>query len=346
MTVTMDDVAKRAGVSKAAVSLALNNKPGVSLDLQDVILKTAEELGYRLPDRRPLKRTSERKSIAIVHQEHPSSGPQPGPVFLKYLEGIQSVLGNQDANLTLVTNYGEDENHTFGLQLLEGDQYPLDGVILMGWSAHRDGRIFRRFLEKETPMVVLGRNWADLPVNTVGQDHRLQASMALDHLLQLGHRKIAFVARAAEQQYDWFERRLHCYREAMAKIEQPVDEALIVLAEDTAEAEAVKRLVQQQPDVTAIFATDDAKAVNVMRGLREIGQQIPGDISVIGLDGSMESPKGYPALTTVAIPSVEVGSLGAELLLKQIENRHLHYAHIVVRTELVAGASCAAPKPA
>ncbi len=343
MPVTMDDIAKQVGVSKAAVSLALNNKPGISPDLQDIVLKTADELGYRLPDRRSVKRASGRKSIAVVHQEHPDSGPQPAPIFSKYLEGIQAFIGDQDINLNLITNYGSDDTQSLGFQLLEGEQLGLDGIILMGLSAHREGRIFHRFLEKEMPMVIIGRKWIEWPVNTVGQDHYLHAALAMDHLVELGHRKIAFVGREVEPKYDWFAKRLECYKDTLVKMGEPVDESLIVLAEGAGEADAVKTLVKQRPDITAVFATNDRNAISIMRGLRETGLQVPRDISVIGLDDAVESPPGFPGLTTVGLPMVEMGYLAAELLMKNIENRYLHYAHIVVRSELIERESCAPP---
>jgi DNA-binding LacI/PurR family transcriptional regulator len=96
----------------------------------------------------------------------------------------------------------------------------------------------------------------------------------------------------------------------------------------------------RRPDVTAIFAVHDAKAIEAMQGLRDMGLRVPEDVSVIGQDDARQSPEGYPALTTVRFSHMEVGYLAAELLLKQIENEEITRGNIWVRSHLVERESC------
>jgi LacI family transcriptional regulator len=341
MPTTMADVAERAGVSKSTVSLVLNNRPSVSPELRHAVLKAADELGYRPPSRRAQKRSSENRSIIVVHYEIGSAAPQTPSIFLDYVAGIQAFAHDKKVNLTFITDYRE-ERQQLGFHLLSDEHLPTDGAILMGWGARRDGQLLQRFLDRGLPIVVLSRNWPDLPISTVGQDHHQQACIALDYLVGLGHVKIAFLASRGDRRHEWFDWRLECYRKTMLRVNDQVDKELIAIGKDG--YEAAQSLMARRPDVTAIFAIEDANALEAVRGLQEMGLHVPADVSVIGLDDTAQPPEGCPALTTVAFPHFEVGYLAAELLLKQIEDKELYYSNVVVRSKLVERDSCAPPR--
>ncbi|MBN1935314.1 MAG: LacI family DNA-binding transcriptional regulator [Anaerolineae bacterium] len=341
MPPTMTEVAERAGVSKSTVSLVLNNKPSVSTELQRVVLAAADELGYHLPRRRSQKGAVLNKSIVVVHYEWRSAEPHADSIFVDYISGIQSFVQDKNINLTFMTNYREGHQQ-LGYHLLSDGHIVADGAIIMGRGARHDGQLLHQFLERGIPMVVLSRNWPDLPISTVGQDHHQQACIALDHLIGLGHRRIAFLASEVDRQHDWFEWRIECYRQAVLRVNGQVDEELIVLGHDG--FEAAQTLIKKRPDVTAIFAVQDLNAAAAVRGLQEMGVHVPQDISIIGLDDTAEAIEGRPALTTVSFPHAEVGYLAAELLLRQIENDSLYYSNITVRSRLVERESCAAPR--
>jgi DNA-binding LacI/PurR family transcriptional regulator len=337
----MADVAERAGVSKSTVSLVLNNRPSVSPELRQAVLKAADELGYRPPGRRSQRRSSENRSIIVVHYEIGSAASQTPSIFLDYVAGIQAFARDKKVNLTFITDYRE-ERQQLGFHLLSNEHLPADGAILMGWGARRDGQLLHRFLDKGLPIVVLSRNWPDLPISTVGQDHHQQACIALDYLIGLGHIEIAFLASKADRRHEWFDWRLECYRKTILRISDRVDEDLIAIGKNG--YEAAQALMARRPDVTAIFAIEDANALAAVRGLQEMELRVPEDVSVIGLDDTSKPPEGCPALTTVAFPHSEVGYLAAELLLKQIESKELYYSNVVVRSKLVERDSCAPPR--
>ena len=341
MSTTMADVAQRAGVSKSTVSLVLNNRPSVSPELRHAVLEAADELGYRPPGRRSQKRPSQNKSIIVVHYELGSAALQTPSIFLDYVAGIQAFAHDKNVNVTFITDYRE-ERQQLGFHLLSNENLPTDGAILMGWGARRDGQLLHRFLDKGLPIVVLSRNWSDLPISTVGQDHHQQACIALDHLVQLGHTKIAFLASKGDRRHEWFDWRLECYQKTMLCVNDQVDEELIAIGKNG--YEAAQALMARRPDVTAIFAVEDANAVAAMRGLQEMGLRVPEDVSMIGLDDTAKPVQDHPALTTVAFPHFEVGYMAAELLLRQIENKELYYSKIVVRSRLVERDSCVAPR--
>jgi LacI family transcriptional regulator len=341
MRTTMADVAQRAGTSVSTVSLVLNNKPGVSSEVRQAVVEAAEELGYRLPERRSTRETPTSKTITVVHfaDPVPSYSGEVGYLFTNYLDGIRDYCQGRNINWAFIANYAERDDRPLGYHLLGDATLPRDGLILIGLSHGHDSWLLQRLIADGTPAVVLSRNWPDLPISTVSQDHWEQARIAMDHLIGLGHKRIAFIAGERDRYYDWFNWRLDCYRQAMMDLNGCADEDLIVVAKDG--AEAVKALMTRRPDATAICAIYDDRAVEVMCGLCELGLHIPEDVSVIGLDNTCTSPEGCPELTSVGFPGRKLGSLGAEVLLKQMHDDEFRYAHIVVGSYLVERQSCA-----
>jgi DNA-binding LacI/PurR family transcriptional regulator len=336
----MADVAERAGVSKSTVSLVLNNKPTVSAQLRQAVLDAAGELGYHLPARRRTRRPTVTKSIVAVHYERYRADPHTPSILLDYVSGIQSYARDADVHLTFVTDQVEIERK-LSYKLLDGRHLSLDGAILMGWSARRDGALLHLLVERNVPVVVLSRDWPDLPISTVGQDHHRQACLALDHLVGLGHRQIAFLAADADREHEWFGWRLDCYERKMRELHGRVEPELIVIEEDC--SRGARALVAQRDDVTAPFCITDPNAVAAVHGLQASGLRVPEDMSVIGLDGASIEVDSCPALTTVAWPHFRAGYLAAEMLVKQIENQDMCFAKVAVRCTLVEGATCGPP---
>lgn len=336
MSSTMADVAERAGVSKSTVSLVLNDKPSVSAELRAAVLKAAAELDYQLP-RRAKRRFPRSRSIVAVHYEHHRADLLNTSILVQYVAGIQSFTQDRDVHLTFVTDYVEGE-HQVGYDLLDGGHLAADGAILMGWSARRDSKLLQLLLGRDLPVVILSRNWPDLPISTVGQDHHEQACIALDHLIALGHRQIAFLGAEDDRWHEWFTWRRESYDHKMRELHGSVDPELVVVGEDC--GQAARSLLARRRDVTAILCTTDPNAVAAIRALQEAGLRVPEDVSVIGLDGVIPNPEGCPRLTTVAWPHFQAGYLAAEALLKQVENRDVRYCKIVVRCELIEGETC------
>ena len=341
MPTTMAEVAEQAGVSKSTVSLVLNDRPAVSPELRQAVLQAASDLGYQLPAVRPQRRATGNRSIVAVHYERYRSEPQTTSLLIDYVSGIQSFIRDKDINLTLIADYCEDDQQ-LGVRLVQDGHLAVDGAILMGWSARRDGRLLCMFIDQGVPVVVLSRNWPDLPISTVGQSHHQQARIALDYLLQLGHSKIAFLATEDDRQHEWFQWRLECYESKMRQLYPQGDPELVAIGRDG--YHAAQSLIARRPDVTAIFCITDPNAIAAARGLHDMGLHVPRDVSVIGLDGITPQADERPALTTVAWPHFEAGRQAAELLLRQIDNKEIYYSHIVLQSSLVERASCAPPR--
>lgn len=339
MSPTMEDVARQAGVSKSTVSLVLSDKPGVSPETQETVLRVVKELGYSLPERRPLRNhLPKQKNFTVVHHAGHETQGEIFSLFLDYLHGIQTFAQEANINITAIGGYRNGDINQLETRILRDQNTPVDGLILMGKGIRRESQLVHWALEREFPLVVLGRNWPDLPISTVSQDHCQQAKTALDYLHQLGHHRIAYVAQERDQEYEWYGIRLDCYRNKMMEFNQKVDEDLIVLGKNT--VDAVKELLTRKTGVTAIFALHDERAIQSIQGAMDLGLKVPDDISVIGLDNSQDPPSGFPGLTTVGFSHFDAGYLGAELLLKQIENDHICFGNLRIRSTLVERDSC------
>ena len=345
MRPTMNDVAEKAGVSIGTVSLVLNDKPGISTEMRAAVMAAADDLGYRKPERRArvTEEQSASTSLLVVHfagREQPSDSVQLTGVLVDYVDSIQEFFQDQPVNLTLLTDYREDNVDSLGFRLLENRSLSTDGVVLIG-PPDRDSRLLNRAIAEGVPVVVLSRYWPELPVSSVSQDHKDAAFIGLEHLLQLGHETIAFLATEVDRGFDWFEQRLACYRSALAA-RQILDEELIVIGTDG--HSAAMDLMARRPDVTAIFCVHDEVAVRAMEGLQAGGYSIPADVSVIGQDDSAGHLSHLPALTTVGFPHRKVGQLAAELLMRQVHDDELAYAHVFVRSCLLQRETCVPPR--
>ncbi len=340
----MDDIAKRAEVSKSTVSLVLNEKPGVSAELKEVVLRAATDLGYQLPKQRTVRRTPTQLSIAVVHAQSShkaASGQEPTDLYLNYLKGIRAFAHAANLNLTVLTDYNEDDARQLAFHLLHNSTPPFDGLILMGGSARQNQQLITQIIADGKPAVALSRSWPDLPISTVGPDYRQQVRIAMEHLASLGHRQIAFIASEDDRRFDWYRWRLEAYRDAMQRLNGRVDETLIALGRNG--AEAVASLFQQRKDVTACFAINDERALEALAGLHKLHLRVPQDLSLIGQDNVTELMGSHPTLTTVGFSHVDVGYLATELLAKQMQNATISHCNLWVQCTLVERASCAKP---
>lgn len=342
MRPTMADVAEQAGVSTTTVSLVLNDRPGVSNGVRASVLQAVKELGYRLPRRRPFSTSAKTKTITIIHFAGSGIGQGAGVsgISINYVNGIQDYCQSQNVNWALIANYAEGDDQQVGYYLGESEKLVFDGLIMLE-TVSSESTLLQQAIRDGIPTVVVSRHWSHLPVTLVGQDHRQQAQLALDHLIGLGHRQIAFIAQDRDRVYEWFDIRLRCYTERMTRL-GTFDQELIAIGADI--SETAKALVARRPDATAILAVNDSVAVVAMRGLLEAGLCIPEQLSVIGLDDSIPAPAGYPGLTTVAFPHYRVGQLAAEMLVRQLDDNDMLYSHVFVRSSLVERASCAPPR--
>lgn len=309
---TILDVAQRAGVSKALVSAALNDRPGVSADSRSRILRVADELGWRpsLPARSLSTRTSFALGL-VVARDPLVLGVD--PFFPGLIAGIESVLAPLRRALVLsVVEGGEAEIDAY--RSFSRDRR-VDGVFLTDLR-HDDARI-ALIASLELPAVTLGRPECASPFPAVVLDDTAGIRAAVEHLAELGHRRIAHVAGPAAMLHG--SRRRDAFLAAARDL--GVDDAPVVGTDFSASdgARATRELLGLAERPTAIVYANDPMAIAGLGVAQERGLRVPGDVSITGFDGTDIAKYVYPPLTTISSDPFAWGAAAARTLLASVE---------------------------
>jgi DNA-binding LacI/PurR family transcriptional regulator len=313
---TIDDVARHAGVSKGAVSLALNGRPGVSEATRERIAAAAEALGWR-PSARA-KALSESRALAIGLIVARSTSPLPAdPSFAALLAGVEDELGSAGyALIVSVVADAQAEAETYRRLAHDGR---VDGVLLTDARVDdpRDALVNELGLEA----VVVGPSDARSALAGVAADERDALALAVRALAELGHRRIGHVAGPPTLVQTTV--RLEAWRAALAAAELP--SGPVAGGDFTGEggARATRRLLQRRDPPTAIVYASDLMAIAGLRVAGELGLRVPRDLSIIGFDDVPLAEHVHPPLTTIRQHPVAAGAAAARLLLQRLRGEPL-----------------------
>ncbi|MBX5457915.1 MAG: LacI family DNA-binding transcriptional regulator [Thermogemmatispora sp.] len=309
--VTIYDIARAAGVAKSTVANVLSGKGKVSEATRQRVLYYARELGYR-PNL--LARNLSQHRTFTVALILPTIA---NPFYPEIMEAIEHILRQRDYQTLFCNTHGD---FALGRQQMERLMSRwVDGYIIMGSSM--DIADIAHYFRQGVPIVLC--DWqenespSDIPQVTV--DFFRAGQLAAEHLLALGHRRIAVIVDEPQQHL-----RLEGFRTTLrqAGLELPPDR--IALGDSSLESgyAAARQLLsvgQELAPPTAIFATNDWMALGAMELVLDRGLRVPEDISIVGLDDIVVSAHLRPPLTTIAIPKTRLAQEATELLLAQIE---------------------------
>ncbi|OIK14787.1 LacI family DNA-binding transcriptional regulator [Bacillus sp. MUM 13] len=325
---TIKDIAKAAGVSVTTVSRALNGYSDVSENTRRKVAMLAKELNYSPNTLARSLVMKKSMTIGLLVNGINQASIKDNFTF-EVLAGINEYVSKTNYDLVLFSTTSTKQREKSYSQLCR--ERRVDGVIISG--IRTDDSYLQEILQSEIPCVLI-----DIPIKTekvgyVTADNKLGANQAVSHLLQLGHRNIAFVnghkfAFVSEQ-------RLEGYLEALGNAKVPIREEWIVngnFNEDTAEAEALL-LLKNYPDITAIFSASDLMALGILKAAKTLGIKVPQQLSVIGYDDILLSSYVSPALTTIAQNKYKMGQEAVKLLIATLEGREVPQV-ITLETEL------------
>jgi LacI family transcriptional regulator len=303
--VTLADIARAAGTSQSTASRALSGRGYVAADVRERLLAVAERLGY-VPDAsaRTLKQKTSRVVGVVVSDldNHFYGG---------LAAGVEQTLREADYRMVLVGDNSESAEETAAVRTFVAMRSP--GVILTPVGNEATTLLHRRGV----PVVEVDRRIATVPCDAVLIDNVRGAREAVEHLLGLGHRRIALLGVDTDWTSD--AGRVAGYREAHAAAGVPVDESLILRIpfHDESAAQRIASLLDAGAP-TAIFAANNLLAEQAWRVLRARGLALPDDISLVGFDDVQWTDMVSPGITTVAQPTIELGRRAAALLLRRI----------------------------
>lgn len=312
-SITIDDIARQAGVSTSTVSRVLNGTKPVAADKRALVLAAVERLQYR-PNAmaRGLAR-GRSMTVGVLVQDISS------PFFAWSVAGIEQGLDRAGYRPMLTTTHWRtdtEDDEMRSLQMLL--ERRADGVIVVG-SHIPDEKLCA--VAAQVPMVIVARRVTGLEPQCIYVDNHDGAYRATRYLIGLGHTRIAHI-RGTAGHPDAADREAG-YCRALVEAGLPVDERLMVDAQFTEQSglAGVEELLTRGERFTAIFAANDQSAYGVMLGLFNHGYRIPHDVSVVGFDDQFLSAYTLPPLTTVHHPSHEMGQAAAEGLLRLIDGQ-------------------------
>jgi len=332
---TIADVARRAGVSKGLVSFALNDRPGVALETRQRILEAARELGWT--PSRPARSLSTGRSFAcgLVIGRSPDVIAA-DPFFHSFIAGVEDAFSVSGQVLVLaVATPGRQEDATYRTLATEKR---VDGVILTDLRS-RDERI-ELLRDLGLAAVTLGEPDLESPFSSVSVDDGCGIRAAVDHLVHLGHRRIAHVAGP--------DRMLHAHhrRTAFHEATDGTDVFAVSIETDfsaAAGAAATEALLSGDEPPTAIVYSNDHMALAGQGVAQRRGLVVPRDLSITGFDDTEVGRYLHPALTSVATDARAWGAVTARTLLDAIEGKGPVHVRLPAPTLAVRDSTGPAP---
>lgn len=304
--VTIKDVARLAQVSVATVSRALNGHGNVAEDVRERVFAAAKDLRYT-PHAAARSLSSRRtQALGVVLPDlH-------GEFFSELMRGIDQVAREHRLHLLVSSYHGHPEEQGVALAAMRGR---VDGLLVM--SPYLDVPApLGESLESSLPVVLINSQSAGEGVAALGVDNHGGAFAMIEHLVQGGHRRIAFIAGPADN-YDAHER-LRGYREAMACFAPGVAPWVLQGAFDEASGHraGLALLEGERPD--AVFAANDMMALGCLFAFAQAGVKVPQDIALAGFDDIPLARYVHPSLTTVRVNISELGARAARMLIAQV----------------------------
>jgi len=323
-SVTIHDVAEAAGVSVSTVSRVLNDKDDVAADTYEKVQNVIQTMGYTSSLAARGMRSRRTNVIGLVMPDVAS------PYSVAVLKGVNRGILKYDYDLIVYTNgdvakYATADRERHYVTLLNGTI--TDGVIVVTPVATN--------IPTHAPLVAIDPNNISPECAAIIATNREGALAAVNHLIELGHRRIGFITGRIDLISG--SRRFLGYKDALYTAGIPLDEKLIRIGDYTTETAvgcAYELLTLADPP-TAIFASNDMSAMGVYQTAKEIGLRIPEDLSVIGFDNLKESFYLKPALTTIDQFIKDMGTQAIEMIVKLVNGETLEDPLRKIQTKLV-----------
>jgi LacI family transcriptional regulator len=309
-TLTIDEIARLAGVSKTTVSRVINNKPDVNRETRRRILSLIEEHDYQ-PNVFAKAISSQRSHNVGLIVPYEADYIFLNPFFVEVLRGISTAI--DENGYSLLVSYAHAQDHVGAFK-----QKKVDGFIVLSPGTLHHGLI-DSLVKAGAPFVSTSRLAQEESMVFVDVDNRQGGVLATEHLIGLGHRRIAYVGKPSLTSS---QDRMSGYMHALNEHSIPVLEDLLLVAEGSSERhgyDAMQQLLRRQVQPTAVFLANDQMAIGAMKALEEAGLRVPQDVSIVGFDDVPMAEFYSPPLTTIRQPAFEKGARATELLIQCLE---------------------------
>ncbi|GAB4195768.1 MAG: LacI family DNA-binding transcriptional regulator [Roseiflexaceae bacterium] len=329
--VTMEDIARRSGVSLTTVSLVLRDKPGINDETRRRVMEVARELGYRKRSSPDTSGGQSLQQIGVITKARAGDQPQVNPFYGPVVAGIEAACRRQQINLLYATVAVDLDNYPEDLPRMLAEAQ-LDGIILVG--AFVDHTIDQLLQRRGLPAVLVDAYASTHAYDAVVSDNFRGAYEAVSYLIGLGHRRIG-LAGTLPDAYPSIAERRNGYLQALA--DHQISERYFAdthLVHEEIEA-ATAALLSQHPAITALFCANDMTAISAMAAARTLRRHLPEDLSVVGFDDIDLAAHVTPGLTTMHVDKISMGRLAVQALAHRLEFPETSCVTTVLRPSLV-----------
>jgi LacI family transcriptional regulator len=332
--VTLQVIAERLAVSTATVSLALRDSAVVADLTKRKVQRVAREMGYIYNRSAASLRTSRTNILAVAFHDVSN------PYFAEMLTAIDETVRSSGRTILLGTcneSIPRQENVLSSLQ-----EYRPDGIIVCPVGGSTEDSL-RNIAESGMPIVQVAREIEGLNADFVGADDRYATELAVEHLVKLGHKRVAYVGGNDSTSNG---RQRHAgFVESMAQHSLTADPAMIISGDGKriTGLESIPKLLKLPAMPTAIICFNDSVAFGVMHGLQKAGLTPGRDVSVIGCDDVSDAALWVPPLTTIHNQHIEMGRLAAEMMMRRISDPGQPPRRITLEPSLVIRETTAPP---
>jgi LacI family transcriptional regulator len=337
MPTTLADIARALGVSKMTVSRAINNHPEIRPETRARILDAAQRMNYRPNQFARALTTNRSYLLGVIVPDLMHS------YFAEICRGVETIakpLGYQNLICSTDENVANEESE------VEALLPRTDGLILASSASLEEMKFYKRITRERAKIVLIDRQLEGIKCPSVTTDDVKVGSLATEHLLSLGHRRVGHlkgtVASTAALRFEG-------YRKALARHHVAFDSDLVRECGFTEPDgyRAMKEWMRNGNLPSAIFAANDPAAIGAMSAIAEAGLNIPEDIAIVGGGNIHYGDMLRVPLTTVAWSTAEMGQAAARLVIDLVEGkRGTKEQHVIVEPELVVRASCGATQAA
>lgn len=329
MRTTLKDLSKHTGLAMSTISMALNDHPRIKSETRRMVQATAAELNYHPhPAARALvrRRTA---LIGLIIQDAMSS------FYPEIVQGAEDVANEKSLGIILCSTNEQTDREVDCLTRLLDKQ--VDGIIMVPHQSQQDRILIEEILRQGIPLVTILRRYPGLNIPFIMVDNESGGYLATRYLLDKGHRKIGHVQGPVGD--DTAEPRIRGYWRALweAGIEPEPYWTCSGRYDHVEGRRAMGQLLDQFPEMTAVFAASDLTALGAINELSARGYSIPDQMAVVGYDGVFYGQILEPTLTTVSQPRYQIGQLAAEMLFKRMENVPVH--SLTLQPQILIGSS-------
>jgi DNA-binding LacI/PurR family transcriptional regulator len=339
MSITIKDVAKKAGVAPSTVSRVISDSSTISEETKKKVRKVMDELGYHLNLNARILVQKSSQTVGIV-MKNSTSASLLNPVFPELLNGISDYCNMQDFSICLTSGKSEEEIFQDTVKIVRGKK--VDGIIVM--YSKKDDKVVPYLLECGIPFVVIGKPaYETNKIMYVDNDNVLAAKEATDHLINLGHKRIGFIA--GDPRFEVSKSRFNGYRESLSENNIDITDGYVKnfpIEQNEQGKQVIKNLMRLPEPPTALLVSDDLHALFVLLVLRELNLKVPEDVSVLAFNNTVMSKLSSPPLTSVNIQTYQLGNEAARCLIDLIKDPDMAKKSVIIPTTIEERESCSA----